>query len=131
MKYSILIQGSGEAQTGTENAADIAASKLVSTLKGGGHDLTHASVIIDDTKRLALVGGAVKHEVPDGIQNASAEELPAEIKKLDKKELQAAVLALKTELDAAKALLEEASAKPAEDGGNEIPPSDTTNPPTE
>ncbi len=131
MKYSILIQGEGEAQTGTPNAADIRASKIIADLQGGKHQITHASIILDDTKRLPLVGGVVKHEVPDGIQSASAEELPAEIKKLDKKELQAAVLALRTELDAAKALLEEASAKPAEDGGNEIPPSDPTNPPTE
>ena len=131
MKYSILIQGEGEAQTGTPNAADIRASKIIADLQGGKHQITHASIILDDTKRLPLVGGVVKHEVPGGIQSASAEELPAEIKKLDKKELQAAVLALRSELDAAKALLEEASAKPVKDGGNEIPPSDTTNPPTE
>jgi hypothetical protein len=133
MKYSILIQGNGEAQTGKTNAADIATSKLVSDLKGGGHQITHASIILDDTKRLPLVGGEVKHEIPEGIATATAEELPAEIKKLDKKELQAAVLALRTELDAAKALLEEATAKPAEDGGNEISTSDptTTNEPTE
>ena len=131
MKYSILIQGSGEAQTGQPNAADIRLSKLIADLQGGKHQLTHASIILDDTKRLPLVGGAVAHEVPEGLTTASTEELPVEIKKLDKKELQAAVLALRTELDAAKALLEEATAKPAEDGGNEIPPSDTTTPPTE
>lgn len=129
MKYSILIQGSGEAQTGQPNAADIATAKLVSELKAGRHQLTHASIVLDDTKRLPLVGGAVAHEVPEGIAAASAEDLPAEIKKLDKKELQAAVLALRTELDAAKALLEETNAKPAEDGGNERASSETTTPP--
>jgi hypothetical protein len=102
MKYSILIQGSGEAQTGKTNAADIATSKLVSDLKGGGHQITHASIILDDTKRLPLVGGAVPHEIPEGVASATAEELPAELKKLDKKELPAELKKLdKKELQSA------------------------------
>ncbi len=106
MKFSILIQGNGEAQTGTENAADIAASKLVNALLGGRHALTHASIILDDTKRLPLVGGAAAHEVPEGIATAGLAELPSELKKLDKKELQALALSLRAELDAARADLE-------------------------
>lgn len=99
MKYSILIQGEGEAQTGTPNAADIRASKIIADLQGGKHQITHASVILDDTKRLPLVGGVVKHEVPEGIQSASSEELPAELKKLSKPELQSLCVSLKAALD--------------------------------
>jgi len=128
-QFSILIQGRGEVGTGLDTAADVAASRLVNNIRGTC-EVTHASIIIDDTKRLPLVGGAVKHEVPEGISTASAEDLPAEIKKLDKKELQAAVLALRTELDAANALLEEATAKPAESSGDATT-SETTTPPTE
>jgi len=111
MKYSILIQGSGEAQTGKTNAADIATSKLVSDLKGGGHQITHASIILDDTKRLPLVGGTAPHEIPEGVATAPAEELPAELKKLDKKELQSALTAALAKIHALEAA---AAAAPAE-----------------
>lgn len=129
-RFSILIQGQGEIGTGNDTAADVSASKLVNNLRGTC-EISHASIIIDDTKRLPLVGGAVVHEVPEGISTATAEELPAEIKRLDKKELQAAVLALRTELDAAKALLEDAAAKAATGGSDETTADTPNTPPAE
>lgn len=126
MKYSILIQGNGETQTGQANAADIATSKLVSDLKGGGHQITHASIILDDTKRLPLVGGAMPHEIPEGILGATSEELPAELKKLDKKELQIALTAAVAKIHEL-----EAAARPEPVPEQPAPVTETVTPTTE
>jgi len=98
--YSLLLKGTGPARNGQETDADIALVKLFNDLRSTGHEIESVSIVCGG-EVLPIHGPAVPHEVPE-LLSKPIEEIPSELKKLDKKELTALALALRKELDALK-----------------------------
>jgi len=99
--YSLLLKGTGPARNGQETDADMALVKLFNDLKSTGHEIDTVSIVVNG-EVLPIHGPVVPHEVPAELLSKPIEEVPAELKKLDKKELTALALGLRKELDAFK-----------------------------
>lgn len=96
--YSLLLKGTGPARNGQENDADIALVKFMNDLKSGGHEFETVSIVCGG-EVLPIAGPIVPHEVSAELLNKPIAEIPAELKKLDKKELIGIALGLRKELD--------------------------------
>jgi hypothetical protein len=62
--YSILIKGTGPCGTGNKNSSgDLMAQSLAQSLREAGHDVTHASIVMDG-ETLLLHGAMTTHPEP-------------------------------------------------------------------
>lgn len=113
--YSLLLKGTGPARGGQETDADIALVKLFNDLKGTGHEIDTVSIVVNG-EVLPIHGPVVPHEVPAELLSKPIEEIPGELKKLDKKELIALALGMRKELDAFKASVGKAIAEAEKPG---------------
>lgn len=119
--YSLLLKGTGPARNGQETDADIALVKLFNDLRSTGHEIESVSIVCGG-EVLPIHGPVVPHEVPAELLSKPIEEIPGELKKLDKKELIALALGMRKELDAFKASVGKAIAEAEKPGVEEDKP---------